>query len=445
MTSCEGLFMFCELKPLVQRQDMTEEYLQMRPHIPQTGPEGGRIHPDVESAIHQARGGGQPLNGTLKEQMSTALRHDFNEVRVHTDPEADKLNRQLSARAFTVGSDIFFKRGAYDPASMSGRQLIAHELVHVVQQSTGRVSGCANGMTVRPEGDVFEQEAENLARQVATAPFGHNTKDRQQTFLRSELRSTVIQRQLPRLINASRNQIHPLTAESNALCPKNCHEAVLGWFLTSMNYPRRWRLIREAAKRHPAFAGQPQISRQFLSTWMWTDFYTGHTRQVNFNNIHMNTSQGDILVVGLGQHSMVVVQNPQPIPGVVYPAPAGTQTHRVYIRGFNNIGSFNQLLGSATGYAPYDAGYHPVPMNTNTAAAYDAHDRDVANPRLWPSLTAPAPNPNRFGFTGVSLHVVSYAEARNLVAQLFPWKNSPIPTTTGQRWHYNRIQGWRWS
>ena len=440
MTSRDGLFMFCEFKPLEQRQDMTEEYLQMRPHIPRMGPEGGRIHPDVESAIHQARGGRQPLNGALKEQMNTALRHDFNEVRIHTGHEADKLNRQLSARAFSVGSDIFFRRGEYDPTSLLGRELIAHELIHVVQQRTGRVRGSGSGMTVRPEGDVFEQEAENLARQVAAAPFGHSTKEKQQTFLHSELRPTVIQRQIARLINAARNQIHPLTAETN-LCPKNCHEAVLGWFLTSMNYPRRWRLIREAAKRHPALAGQPEITRQFTGQFMWDNFYTGHTQQVNFNNIHLHTHRGDILVAGIGAaHSMVVVENPQPIPG----APAGTQTHRVYIRGFNNIGSFNQLLGSANGLPPYDAGYHPVPMNTNTAAAYDPYDRDVANPRLWRFLPA---NPNLFGYAGgagAPLYVVSFANAENLVAQLFPWENSSIPITVGQRWHYNPIQGWRW-
>jgi hypothetical protein len=310
-----------------------------------------------------------------------------------------------------------------------------------VQQCTGRVSGSRNRITVRPEGDVFEQEAENLARQVAAAPDGHGASDRQHTLLRSELRPTVIQRDLARLINAARNQTNPLTAETD-LCPKNCHEAVLGWFLTSMNYPRRWRLIRLAAARHPALAGQPAITRQFTGQFMWDNFYTGHTQQVNCNNIHLHTHRGDILVAGIGAgHSMVVVENQQIVPA---PAP-GNPTHHVYIRGFNNIGSFNQLLGSPTGAAPYDAGYHPVPMNTSTAAAYDAHDRDVANRRLWRSFPA---NPNLFGFAGgagAPLYVVSFANAENLVAQLFPWENSSIPITVGQRWHYNRIQGWRWS
>jgi hypothetical protein len=48
--------------------------------------------------------------------------------------------------------------------------LIAHELSHVVQQSTGRVSG-AGRMTVRPAGDAFEQEADALARQAAHVAY----------------------------------------------------------------------------------------------------------------------------------------------------------------------------------------------------------------------------------------------------------------------------------
>jgi hypothetical protein len=76
------------------------------------------------------------------------------------------LNQQLSAKAFTTGQDIFFRQGAYDPGSGNGRELIAHELTHVVQQSTGAVSGGGGGtMHVNPPGDSFEQEADAMARQ----------------------------------------------------------------------------------------------------------------------------------------------------------------------------------------------------------------------------------------------------------------------------------------
>jgi hypothetical protein len=135
--------------------------------------EGGSFELDDQTAgrINRARGGGQPLEGTVQEQMSAAMGYDFTGVRVHTSPESDDLNRQLSARAFTTGQDIFVRQGDYAPHSSTGQELIAHELSHVVQQSTGRVSGGGGGMTVRPAGDAFEQEADALARQAANAAY----------------------------------------------------------------------------------------------------------------------------------------------------------------------------------------------------------------------------------------------------------------------------------
>ena len=167
MKSHEGFCVLRVLNPLVQRVDMAEEELQMKTDIPRVGPEGGPVHPEVESAIQQARGGGQPLDGALQEQMGVSLGHDFSEVRVHNGPGADELNRQLSARAFTIGSDIFFTRGAYDPDSISGRELIAHELIHVVQQRNERVPKNGDGMTILPAANPSEYEANALADRVA--------------------------------------------------------------------------------------------------------------------------------------------------------------------------------------------------------------------------------------------------------------------------------------
>src|SRR5690606_29884735 len=63
----------------------------------------------------------------------------FANVRIHTNQRADQLNRALDARAFTKGNDIFFRKGEYKPGSAGGDHLLAHELTHVVQQSTGTV------------------------------------------------------------------------------------------------------------------------------------------------------------------------------------------------------------------------------------------------------------------------------------------------------------------
>jgi hypothetical protein len=118
----------------------------------------------TEGRINRARGGGQPLEAAVQTQFSQATGQDFSGVRVHASPESDVLNRQLGAKAFTTGQDIFFQEGTYDPHSGSGKELIAHELTHVVQQSSGVVAGGSSRMTVGSPDDAFEKEAEATAR-----------------------------------------------------------------------------------------------------------------------------------------------------------------------------------------------------------------------------------------------------------------------------------------
>ena len=68
------------------------------------------------------------------EKIGKSMGHDFSDVQVHKDAEADQLNKQVHAEAFTTGKDIFFREGKYDPVSDQGQKLLAHELTHVVQQ-----------------------------------------------------------------------------------------------------------------------------------------------------------------------------------------------------------------------------------------------------------------------------------------------------------------------
>src|SRR5215510_13664804 len=93
----------------------------------------GQVMPDVERAIESSRRGGHALDGGVKASMGEALNADFSGVRVHAGADADALNRSLSARAFTTGQDIYFRQGEYNPGSAGGRELLAHELTHVVQ------------------------------------------------------------------------------------------------------------------------------------------------------------------------------------------------------------------------------------------------------------------------------------------------------------------------
>jgi len=80
-------------------------------------------------------GGGQPLDADTRAVMEPRFGHSFADVRVHADETASALCADISARAFTHGRDVYFGAGSYDPRSIAGRRLIAHELGHVAQRS----------------------------------------------------------------------------------------------------------------------------------------------------------------------------------------------------------------------------------------------------------------------------------------------------------------------
>ena len=125
--------------------------------------DGGLVHPDVEGAIAAARGRGRPLDLGVSERAGATLGDNFGDVRVHTDPYAAALSRAVSARAFTVGNDIFFNSGEYSPDTSGGRELLTHELTHVVQQRGAPQTGA---LVVSQPGDPFELEADAAARRT---------------------------------------------------------------------------------------------------------------------------------------------------------------------------------------------------------------------------------------------------------------------------------------
>jgi Domain of unknown function (DUF4157) len=88
---------------------------------------------------------GQPLDATALSAFRTSFGRDFSSVRVHTDERAAASAASLSARAYTVGRHVVFGRGEYAPTTSTGRQLIGHELAHVVQQSRGGPAVPASG------------------------------------------------------------------------------------------------------------------------------------------------------------------------------------------------------------------------------------------------------------------------------------------------------------
>ena len=133
------------------------------PSLPPSGP--ATVNETVARAIHAKRGTGRPLDAGAQSELGESMGHDFSDVNVHTDSEANQLNRAVHAEAFTTGKDIFFREGNYDPASNSGKKLLAHELTHVVQQ---RNAPPKQELTLSDPGDASERQASAVADKAAS-------------------------------------------------------------------------------------------------------------------------------------------------------------------------------------------------------------------------------------------------------------------------------------
>lgn len=116
---------------------------------------------------------GQPLDVAIRAFMEPRFRHDFSQVRIHTDARAAESARAINALAYTVGRDVVFGVGQYTPETITGRQLLAHELTHVVQQQdTQSTNAMAASLTLGELGDIYEREADQVAAAVTAASAG---------------------------------------------------------------------------------------------------------------------------------------------------------------------------------------------------------------------------------------------------------------------------------
>ena len=144
---------------------MRKRYVQ-RKAAPRSG-NGAAAIPD---------GGGAPLSRDVRARMEPALGADLSSVRVHTGGESSAAAEELSARAFTTGSDVHFRAGEFAPGTREGDRLLAHELTHVVQGQKSGVQrkaehegdgGAEAGAAVSHPDEPAEKEADAVGDQVA--------------------------------------------------------------------------------------------------------------------------------------------------------------------------------------------------------------------------------------------------------------------------------------
>ncbi len=146
--------------------------------------EGHAKATDDPHEIRSQLTGGQPLDAGAKSRMGAAFGHDFSNVRVHTNSRAIELSDQLHARAFTVGSDVAFSAGEYQPGTLIGDALLAHELAHVVQQQAATASPPLT--KTETDGGTPETEADEAAVSVvASLHAGFDTQRPKSTLVRS--------------------------------------------------------------------------------------------------------------------------------------------------------------------------------------------------------------------------------------------------------------------
>jgi hypothetical protein len=129
--------------------------------VPSTG-EPAAVPPIVHEVL---RSSGQALDSGTRAFMEPRLGHDFSQVRVHSDERASDSARMVGALAYTVGRDIVFGQGRPSLQSREGHRLLAHELVHVIQQQD-QDPACGQRIELTPADGPCEREASTVAAGV---------------------------------------------------------------------------------------------------------------------------------------------------------------------------------------------------------------------------------------------------------------------------------------
>ncbi len=125
----------CESALQRQAEEEGEEALVQ----PKSRGRSGTPSSTFEGGVPAIQGHGAPLSKSVRNFFEPRFGSNFSDVRIHADEKAGQLAGQVNAKAFTLGKDLVFASGQYSPETREGKQLLAHELTHVVQQGGGQV------------------------------------------------------------------------------------------------------------------------------------------------------------------------------------------------------------------------------------------------------------------------------------------------------------------
>jgi Domain of unknown function (DUF4157) len=124
------------------------------------------------------RSPGHPLDAQTRSFFEPRFGYDFSRVRIHNDERAAASARAVNALAYTVGQCIVFAAGQYRPHTSAGRELLAHELVHTLQQSSGVAGHVPGTLSMGDPADAAEREAESAAKAALAGDQAAAVSDR---------------------------------------------------------------------------------------------------------------------------------------------------------------------------------------------------------------------------------------------------------------------------
>lgn len=133
-------------------------------------------------------GSGAPLPGDVRAYFEPRFGHDFGRVRVHTDGRAAQSAQALRAQAYTLGNDVVLGAGQYAPHTGQGRQLLAHELAHVVQQGSGNVAPMIQRRLLATGSKKDIRAALDLLEPASGFTLTHDAKTNEVTITASKLK-----------------------------------------------------------------------------------------------------------------------------------------------------------------------------------------------------------------------------------------------------------------
>lgn len=159
--------------------------------------------------VHEVlRSPGQPLDASTRALMEPRFGHDFSRVRIHSDARAEESAQAVNALAYTVGRDVVFGAGRYEPGTREGQKILAHELAHTIQQGPG-VQRLPDKLETTDPGDSAEKEAQTAATAVMQG----------QPVDLTQVDTLRIARQMPELTPATPRPAQPGTPLAPAPTP----------------------------------------------------------------------------------------------------------------------------------------------------------------------------------------------------------------------------------